>query len=144
MIKIKFKVGMLIALVLCSFMILGAANPYEYPDNSTTVFNSPEKLTDSMKHGFELFKDADINIQEKMFFKDVYKVETDLNQKLSNIKMAPNYAPHIHPNRQVYFLGTVKDTKSKIELHYIVLDAETNKVIQERRSFKMKRNVNNL
>jgi hypothetical protein len=135
---IKFKYGMLFISAVCSLFILGAGMPYEYPDNSEKFFKPAENLIISnYKHGYEEYSHAKLNIREKTLFKDIGKVETRLNKDF-NITAA-TYSPHIHPNRQVYFLATVKETKNDIRLHYIVLDAESNKVLLERTSYREKK-----
>lgn len=43
--------------------------------------------------------------------------------------MNPPYPPHIHPNRQVYFMASFHQNEKEEWHKYVVIDAETQKVL---------------
>ncbi len=127
-----------ILLVMGAFVATGAGIPYyEYPDNSGKSFAPAEDLNIRDKNiGFTEFEKSKYNMRKKIPFKDVKSTANQI--KDFQIKAA-TYSPHIHPDRQVYFLATVKETQDDLRLHYVVMDAETHKVFIERESYRQKK-----
>ena len=109
-----------------------AENGYLFPDNKGKHFVSAREFFQSEKiTGYTQFEEADINIRQKLLYKDLQQfIKSNVNEyyyiNLLNIYSDPNN--NVSPNRQVYFYCSVLDNKKTLKYKYIILDAETTKL----------------
>ncbi|WP_285397469.1 hypothetical protein [Lysinibacillus sp. fls2-241-R2A-57] len=104
----------------------------EYPDNQSKTFIEEDEFYNKLdKNIYEEYKDAAFSMRKKISFKEVADTELvfKLKTKLGTEKIDNLNSPHIHSNRQVYFMGSFHQNE-KEECHkYVVIDAETQKVL---------------
>ena len=112
-----------------------AENNYLLPDNKENHFISASEFFQSGKlTGYSQNKDANINFQQKLLYKDLNhlinsNVNNDFYTNLINIYSNPNNS--VSPNRQVYFFCSILENDKTFEYKFIILDAETSKRILE-------------
>lgn len=117
-----------------SINILAESN-YLLPDNKENHFISASEFFQSGKlTGYTQYKDANINFQQKLLYKDLNQfIKSNVNDyfytNLINIYSNPNN--RVSPNRQVYFYCSILDNDKTFEYKFIILDAETSKRILE-------------
>ena len=95
----------------------------KYPDNSSEKFASPNYSSIDQKQYTE-YKNAKMNIREKVSFKDVNKVLSKADKFIGENRVSGD---GFHPNRQVYVYLTVSENGKDIK--NIIVDAETKKVL---------------
>ncbi|MDQ0270113.1 hypothetical protein [Cytobacillus purgationiresistens] len=101
------------------------AKPWnKYPDNSEKNFMDVDVFYDSLdKNLYKEYQNAELNIREKVFFKDINKVFEKADKHGSSRISGDGY----HPQRQVYVFVTVsKDGK---HMTTAVFDAEKQRLI---------------
>lgn len=97
----------------------------KYPDNSSEKFASPNSFYSSIdQKQYTEYKNAKINIREKVSFKDVNKVLSKVDEFIGENRVSGD---GFHPNRQVYVYLTVSENGKDIK--NIIVDAETKKVL---------------
>ncbi|MFT8320585.1 MAG: hypothetical protein ABF649_06735 [Bacillus sp. (in: firmicutes)] len=129
-----FGLGSSIASTLVS---KGDKNEY-FENNSDKNFKSANEFYLSLKENqYKEFKNADLNIRQKVSYKDL-KSAIDKLGKYGSETMYSSNAPHIDPNRQVYFLATVIDNDKMFESKYVVYDGETKNILNSGRSGSVK------
>ena len=112
-----------------------AENNYLFPDNKEKHFISAKEFFKSGKlTGNYRYKEADINLQQKLLYKDLKQyIKSNVNDyyytNLLNIYSYPNDS--VSPNRQVYFYCSIMDNEKTLQYIYIILDAETTEQIAE-------------
>ncbi|HCX48214.1 MAG TPA: hypothetical protein DG757_04065 [Bacillus sp. (in: Bacteria)] len=107
-----------------------------YPANRDKVIRqSPDQFYKELQTEFHYkeYSGATLSKREKVLFKDidkfVYKYkdgEVQYSYPDSNIK---EFYPAPNPNRQVYFLMSVKETEKEFKGQYAIYDAETKQFI---------------
>lgn len=112
-----------------------AENNYLLSDNKEKQFISAREFLQSGKlTGYSQYKNADINFQQKLLYKDLNRfIKSNVNDyfytNLINIYSNPNNS--ISPNRQVYFFCSILDNDKTFKYKFIILDAETSKPLRE-------------
>ncbi|MCL1696769.1 hypothetical protein [Lysinibacillus sp. BPa_S21] len=104
----------------------------EYPDNQSKSFIEEDEFYSKLdKNIYEEYKDAAFSMRKKVSFKEVADTELTfkLKTKLGSEKMDNLNSPHIHPNRQVYFMGSFHQNEKEEWHKFVVIDAETQKVL---------------
>lgn len=152
----KFKF-ILSSICLCFLLSLGSSVNAEgvknvkqgemlYPaNNDKEIKESADlfyKALQSQVH-YKEYPDATMSKREKVLFKDIDKfVYKFKDGKLvhsypgSHIK---DFSPAPDPNRQVYFLMTVKETEKDFKGQYAVYDAETGNMITAGKGYHSKK-----
>ena len=105
----------------------------EYPDNQSKPFTEVDEFYNELdKSIYEEYKNAAFSMRKKISFNEVPDAELTfkLKTKLSEEKMNPTNSRHIHPNRQVYFMASFHQNEKEEWHKYVVIDAETQKVLQ--------------
>lgn len=136
---VDFKVKKIVALVtmlMLAFSVGLSSNPAyaqeKYPDNSSKKFADVNTFYKSLdKSEYTEYKNAKMNIREKVSFKDINKVFSRADQFGCGARVGGD---GYNPKRQVYVFLTVsedgKDSK------HIVVDAETQKTIAKAEPLK--------
>ncbi|USK42247.1 hypothetical protein [Cytobacillus oceanisediminis] len=112
-----------------------AENNYLLPDNKEKQFISASEFKKSGKlTGYIQFKDADINFEQKLLYKDLKQyIKSKVSEyyfiNLINIYSNPNSS--VSPDRQIYFYCSISDDDNTLKYKYLILDAETSKPIAE-------------
>ncbi|MDQ0268891.1 hypothetical protein [Cytobacillus purgationiresistens] len=127
--KISFIAFLLISLILGGYHSLAEQNNnakpwYKYPDNSEKNFMDVDVFYNSLdKNLYKEYQNAELNIREKVFFKDINKVF----EKADKYGSSRTSGDGFHPQRQVYVFVTVsKDGK---HMTTAVFDAEKQRLI---------------
>lgn len=124
---VDFKVKKIVALVtmlLVAFTISLGSNPAyaqeKYPDNSSKKFVDVNTFYKSLdKSEYTEYKNAKMNIREKVYFKDINKTFSKADHFIGKTRVGGN---GFNPKRQMYvFLSVSEDGK---EVKHIVVDAE--------------------
>lgn len=116
-------------MLLFAFIIGLSANPIyaqdKYPDNSDKNFPDAESFYNSLdKNQYDEYKNAKMNIREKVSFKDINKVLSKADHFLGKNRVS---GEGFNPKRQVYvFLTVSKDGKY---IKNLIVDAETKRPI---------------
>jgi hypothetical protein len=151
----KFKF-ILSCICLCSLLLIGISVNAQGVKNDKEKVLYPANKDKEIKEGADLFynalesefhykefPDATMNKREKVLFKDidkfVYKYKDgklEHSYPHSNIK---DFYPAPNPNRQVYFLLTVKETEKDFNGQYAVYDAETKQFISGGKHYHSKK-----
>lgn len=122
-------------MLLFVFIISLSANPIyahertgsldKYPNNSSNNFPDAESFYNSMdKNEYDEYKNAKMNIREKVFFKDINKVLSKADHFIGKNRVS---GEGFHPKRQVYVFLTVSEDGKYIK--NLVVDAETKRPI---------------
>ncbi|MGE7113112.1 hypothetical protein [Lysinibacillus sp. NPDC047702] len=109
-----------------------AATSYKYPNNQYQSFQNEDEFYQKINPAlYEEYSDASLNIRQKIAFKDIPKVEETFHVKTNFIGEQIDLTQHIfiHPNRQVYFLASFKQTEQETYHKYFVIDAETQSIL---------------
>lgn len=123
--KITSLILLVVTLLTFNIQSVFAQSPIEekpwnkYPDNSDQEFldvNSFYKLID--KNQFEEYKNAKLNIREKVYFKDINKILS----KADKYGKVRTDGDGYHPKRQVYVFVTVSADGKKMK--QAIFDAE--------------------
>jgi len=104
----------------------------EYPDNESKSFIEEDKFYNELdKNIYEEYKNAAFSMRKKISFNEVPDAELTfkMKTKLGSEKMNPTNSLHIHPNRQVYFMASFHQNEKEEWHKYVVIDAETKKVL---------------
>ena len=137
------KKMLLVLAVVSSFLfqstpISGAANQgLEYPDNQSKSFVDEDEFYNQQdKTIYQEDENAAFSIRQKILFKDVPDAEYTFKHKTNRFSEKMNHlTPHIHPNRQVYFMASFHQNE-KEEFHkYVVIDAETEVILLSGNSY---------
>ena len=115
------------------------SNPkVDYPSNRNKPFVSEDVFYKQLdKKIYKEYNNAAYSVRKKILFKEVPDEEFSFLQKTaagcrSEVMLHESF---IHPNRQVYFFASFSQNEVK-ELHkYIVIDAETKRVLREGKSY---------
>ncbi|AVK85231.1 hypothetical protein C3943_17695 [Lysinibacillus sp. B2A1] len=108
------------------------ATSYKYPNNQYQSFqNEDEFYQKIIPTLYEEYSDASLNIRQKIPFKDIPKAEETFHLKTNFIGEKIDLTQHtfIHPNRQVYFLASFKQTEQESYHKYFVIDTETQTIL---------------
>lgn len=116
-------------MLLFAFIIGLSANPIyaqdKYPDNSDKNFPDAESFYNSLdKNQYDEYKNAKMNIREKVFFKDINKVLSKADHFLGKNRVS---GEGFNPKRQVYVFLTVSEDGKYIK--NLIVDAETKRPI---------------
>ncbi|MCM3456781.1 hypothetical protein M3685_23105 [Heyndrickxia oleronia] len=112
------------------------------PANKEKHFISAKEFFLSGKlTGYSQFKEAEINIQQELLYKDLRQfIKSNVKDyyyiNLVNIYSNPN--KNVSPNRQVYFYCSILNNEKTIKYNYIIWDAESSKPIEKGRGYKSK------
>lgn len=126
--KVK-KIVTLVTMLMLAFTVGLSSNPAyaqeKYPDNSSKRFVDVNTFYKSLdKSEYTEYKNAKMNIREKVFFKDINKVLSRADHLGGQSRVGGD---GYNPKRQVYVFLTVsedgKDSK------HIVVDAERKVII---------------
>ncbi|WP_342543553.1 hypothetical protein MHH33_08485 [Paenisporosarcina sp. FSL H8-0542] len=104
----------------------------EYLDNQSMSFIVEDEFYNEVdKNIYQEYKNAAFSIRQKLSFKDVPDAEFTFNQKTNFIseKMNLKHQTDVHPNRQVYFMASFQQNEKEEWHKYVVIDAETKKVL---------------
>lgn len=121
---------------------INAENTYLYPDNKEKNFiSATEFFRTGNLRGYSQFKGADINLIQKLAYKDLKKfIRSKVNDNyylnLNNIYINTN--DNVSPNRQVYFYCSIIDNETTFMHKFIILDAETTEPLFEGNGQKFK------
>jgi hypothetical protein len=117
-----------------------------YPaNNDKEIKDSADQFYRALQTQFHYkeYPNATMSIRENVLFKDidkfVYKMKDgnlEHSYPHSNIK---DFYPVPDPNRQVYFLMTVKETDKDFKGQYAVYDAETGNLITAGKNYGQKK-----
>lgn len=129
---VGFKVKKIVALVtmlMLAFMIGLSLNPAyaqeKYPDNSSKKFPDVETFYKSVdKNDYTEYKNAKMNIREKVYFKDINKVFSRADHFRVGARVGGD---GYNPKRQVYVFLTVSEDGEHSK--HMVVDAELKKII---------------
>lgn len=119
-----------------------AEKNYILADNKEKHFISAKEFYQSGKlTGYNQFKEAKINLQQKLLFKDLKQfIHSNVKDyyyiNLVNIYSYPN--KNVSPNRQVYFYCSILNNEKTLKYRYIILDAESSKPIAKGNGHKSK------
>jgi hypothetical protein len=106
-----------------------AKNGYLLPDNKEKEFVSAREFFESGKlEGYIKFKKANINIQEKLLYKDLKKfIKSNVNEYyyINLFNIYSNQNNNVSPNRQVYFYCSIMENDKTLNYKYTIVDAET-------------------
>jgi len=108
------------------------ATSYKYPNNQYQSFQNEDEFYQKINPAlYEEYSDASLNIRQKIPFKDIPKAEETFHLKTNFIGEKIDLTQHtfIHPNRQVYFLASFKQTEQESYHKYFVIDAETQTIL---------------
>jgi len=119
----------------------------EYPNNQSKSFIEENEFYNKLdKNIYEEYKNAAFSMRKKISFKEVaeteliFKLKTNLGaEKMDNLN-----APHIHPNRQVYFMGSFHQNEKEEWHKFVVIDAETQKILLGGNHYHLYDNPNRL
>lgn len=104
----------------------------KYPDNSAENFPDAESFYNSLdKNQYDEYKNAKMNIREKVFFKDINKVLSKADHFIGENRVS---GEGFHPKRQVYVFLTVSEDGKYIK--NLVVDAETKRPIAKSEPLK--------
>ena len=106
----------------------------EYPDNQSKSFIEEDKFYNELdKNIYVEYKNAAFSMRKKISFNEVPDAELTfkMKTKLGGEKMNPTNSLHIHPNRQVYFMASFHQNEKEEWHKFVVIDAETKKVLLE-------------
>lgn len=112
-----------------------AEGSYLLPSNKEENFISAGEF---LKRGklteYRHLNDADINIEQKLLYKDLKDyIKLKVNEyyfiNLINVYSNPNSS--VSPNRQVYFYCSISDNEKTLKHKYLIMDAETSELIAE-------------
>ena len=126
---VDFKVKKIITMLLIAFAIgLSAHATYaqeKYPDNSSKKFDDVETFYKSLdKSEYTEYKNAKMNIREKVYFKDINKTFSKADHFIGKTRVGGN---GFNPKRQMYvFLSVSEDGK---EVKHLVVDAEKKVIV---------------
>ncbi|MCQ6282927.1 hypothetical protein [Bacillus sp. EB600] len=106
-----------------------AKNGYLFPDNKEKHFVSAREYYQCGKlKGYAQFKDANINIQQKLLYKDLQQfIKSNVNEYyyINLFNIYSNQNNNVSPDRQIYFYCSLLENDKTLKYKYIILDAET-------------------
>jgi len=104
----------------------------KYPDNSSKNLPDAESFYEALdKTQYVEYKNAKMNIREKVLFEDINKVLSKADHFLGKNRVS---GEGFHPKRQVYVFLTVSDDGKYIK--NLVVDAETKSIIAKSEPLK--------
>jgi hypothetical protein len=146
----KMKKSYLFILCMLTFSVFYTQNSihilaksgYLLPDNKEKQFISARDFFESgnLKENAQ-FKEAKINLQEKLLYKDLKKfIKLNVNEYyyINLFNIYSNQNNNVSPNRQVYFYCSIMENDKTLNYKYIIVDAETKDPIESgrRQAFK--------
>ncbi|MDX8045606.1 hypothetical protein SH601_06355 [Gracilibacillus sp. S3-1-1] len=110
----KIYITLLIGVVLSFASINGAIAQsdkyFKYPDNSENEFENADKFYEELTEDqYKEFKNAKINIREKVAFEDVNKVLSEVDEYGETRFIGEG----IHPKRQMYVFVSISENDKK-------------------------------
>jgi len=117
-----------------------AEETYLYSDNKDKNFISAAEFFKRGKlNGYSQLKNADLNIQQKLIYKDLKGfIRSKVNERyfilLSNVYLNQN--ENVSPNRQIYLYSSVVDNEERFKYKFIILDTETKEPLAEGKGHK--------
>lgn len=114
---------------------------HQYPNNEKKEFIDAVSYleTELPENEYTEFKNATLNVREKILFKDLKDTVESKMKKYSNVNIYSQNYPNVEPNRQIYFFTTVLDSQKQIDVKYILVDAETKDILFKGTEFTLKR-----
>ncbi|WHY48940.1 hypothetical protein [Lysinibacillus pakistanensis] len=117
------------ATTLCTPIV---ATSYKYPNNQYQSLQNEDDFYQQINSAlYEEYSDASLNIRQKIAFKDIPKAIETFHLKTNLIGKKIDLTQHtfIHPNRQVYFLASFRQTEQETYHKYFIIDAETQTIL---------------
>lgn len=105
---------------------------------SAEEFLSKEVKTSRLAKYYEEYKDADLNIREKILFKDLEKTVKNNLGKIADDTIFNQPNIKVDRNKLIYFYSSVLHSKDDVKNKFILIDAETKEMLWAGNSYVKK------